>query len=240
MTGPEEAVAENIEQPEESQDAGGTLDQSQPSATISGADARAVLASDPESVPQHVTLEYNNTAINSVNSHDNASASAIHENVSPSEENDDQDDLQSLISFSEAEDTIACRLDEQTYDVQIPLELFLKNNSLATREETKADNENCKQPNENVTPNDTVGVNEFGDFVAPEINFFEDAVTEDDLTIQNEQPRLSLDNVVIFSLTTEQALLTSPPKRQISLNEEKNVNFSKNISNSPVGRRKET
>ena len=204
---------------------GGTLDQSQVSATIFGTDSQAVLASDQGSVPQPVTLEFNNTTIDSVNSHDNASAS-LSENVSRSEENDDQDDSESLISFSEAEDTIACRLDEQIHDVQIPLELFLKNNSLATREETKAYNDNCKQPNENVTPNDTVGVNEFGDFVAPEIKFFEDAVTEDDLTRQNEQPRLSLDNVVIFSLPTEQGLLSSPPKRQISLNEEKNVNFS--------------
>ena len=225
MTAPEEAGAANAEEAEEGHDAGETLDQSHPSATIFGADPQAILASVPGSVPRQVALESNSTVINSVNPPDNASASTILENISPSEENVDQDDLQSLISFSEAEDTIAGRLDEQTQDAHIHLEQSL-NNSLSTSEETQADNEDCWQQNENVPPNDTVRVNEIGDFVVPEIKFFEDAIVEDDLPIQNEQSRLSLDNTFIFSLPTEQALITSPPKRQISLNEENNVNFS--------------
>ena len=219
---PDEAVTGNVEVAE-GQDEEKTRDEPQPPAKF----FRAVSQSSFQgSVHRQINLEYNNAIINSVNFLDNASASTIPENVFPSEKNDDQDDWESLISFSEAEDTIAGRLDGQTHDRQIPLEQSLNSNSLVTSKEIRTENEVCSQPNENVTPNDTVGINEMGECVAREIKVFEDAITEDDLPIQNEQPRLSLDSTVIFSLPAEQALITSPPKRQVSLNKENNVNFS--------------
>lgn len=231
----EEAATENVEVAEGQDEK--TSDEPQPSAKFFGA---ASQTSPQGSVHQQISLEYNSTIIDSVNFLDNASASTIPENVFPSEKNDDQDDWESLISFSEAEDTVASRLDEQTHDMQIPLEQSLNNNVLVANKEIRTENEVCSQPNENFTSNDTIGVNEMGECVAREIKMFEDAVTEDVLPVQNE-PRLSLDSTVIFSLPAEQALVTSPPKRQISLNEKSNVSFSfKNIANILVVRRKET
>ena len=207
MTIPQEAVTPNVEVPEECQVAG---EQTQLTSTIFGTDPQAQVQG---SVLRQVPLEITN-----------ANADTTFKTIPCSEENANRDDSESLISFSEAEDTITGPLDEQTHHAQIPLGQPLNNNTLATSEESAYD-ELCRQQGENVTPNDIVGVNPMGEFVAPEIKFFKDAITEDDLAIQNEQPRLSLDNTVIFSLPTEQGLITSPPKRQISINEENNVNI---------------
>jgi len=227
ITFPEEIVLETVEDAEEVQDAEEKLDRSQPYAPILDTNPRPIFASDQESVSQYVMLEQDNAVKNSIDSvsPDDAITDIIPQHNSTTEENTDQDDVESLISFSEAEDTIASGPEERIGDVQIPLGEALQDALMASNEEAEGKVDIRSQPNEYITPNDTVGVNEMGDFVAPEINFFEDAITEDNRSIRNEQPRLALDNLVIFSLPTKQARITSPPKRQISLNEQNNVKF---------------
>lgn len=123
---------------------------------------------------------------------------------------DDQDEWESLISYSEAEedDTIEhpTANDRGTSSEQETL-------PAGDVEET---NEHPMIP----SPNNTVGIDEMGQFAAPQFNFFEDPPEPD----QPVQTRLSLDNTAILSFPTEQNLVTSPPKRQISaLNQLDNV-----------------
>ena len=115
---------------------------------------------------------------------------------------DDQDEWESLISYSEAEDN---SIDHATTNDQ----------SSASEHDILrvADIEEMHEDPVVPSPGDTIGMNEVGEFVAPQFNLFED-------TSDSEQPaiktRLSLDSTTTLSFPTEQNLITSPPKRQIS------------------------
>jgi hypothetical protein len=157
----------------------------------------------------------------------NAIATAKKEDQSR-QEMDDDEDWESLISFSEAENSATeGDLGDQTRNVQILAGHSAKDaQETIISEEVYATEEIAGQLLESITPNDTVGTNEIGQFVTPEINFFEDTITTDDLPTQNDNKTLSHDNTIMFCVSTEQALITSPPKRQISsLNQQDNVSF---------------
>jgi len=148
---------------------------------------------------------------------------------------DDQDGNESLISFSEADDTI--EIHDKTNVAQ---------KSFEQTKQTEAGEEPVghETPSDkNITPNDTVGINEMGDFVTPEINFFEDTIMENKGVPQTANERLSLDNTAIFSFPANQTLVTSPPKRQITALNEPNNNvfpFPPKFSNSFLVRQQET
>jgi hypothetical protein len=62
------------------------------------------------------------------------------------------------------------------------------------------------------------------------INIFQDVISEDDILTKVPSARQSLDNnSVIFSFPTEQALITSPPKRPLSTSTQDNVSPSNSI-----------
>jgi hypothetical protein len=141
----------------------------------------------------------------------------------------DDEDWESLISFSEAENSATeGDIDDQTKNVQILVGQDAQ--KIIISEEVYAAEEIASQSLESITQSDTVGINEIGQFVTPEINFFEDAITTDDLPTQSDNKALSHDNTVIFCVSTEQALITSTPKRQISsLNQQDNVSLNSKI-----------
>jgi hypothetical protein len=119
-------------------------------------------------------------------------------------------DLESLISFSEADDTI----DVGKMDRSIA--------SIPTKEATIdgtvefAAEEIPVSLDERLTPNASVGVNEMGEFVAPDINIFVDPVSIQENKPQSETVRLSMDTNVIFKFSLDQDIIKSPPKRQTS------------------------
>jgi hypothetical protein len=115
---------------------------------------------------------------------------------------DDQDDWESLISYSEAEDNTVDQLSVQAPHISSDGEIL-------PTDETEEMNDRPVVP----SPIDTVGLDEIGQFVAPQINFFEDPSERDQPTVQT---RLSLDSTTILSFSTHQNLVTSPPKRQSS------------------------
>ena len=123
---------------------------------------------------------------------------------------DDQDDWESLISYSEAEDNT---VDQPSLRAQ----RISSDGEILPTDEIEEMNDKPVVP----SPIDTVGLDEMGQFVTPEINFFEDPSETDQPTVQT---RLSLDNTTILSFSTHQNLVTSPPKRQSSaLNQLDNV-----------------
>lgn len=123
---------------------------------------------------------------------------------------DDQDEWESLISYSEAEDNT---IDHTT-----------ANDRGASSEQDTLPAGDVEETNVLPvvpSPNDTIGIDEMGQFAAPLFNFFEDPSEPDQPVVQT---RLSLDNTAILPFPTEQNLVTSPPKRQISaLNQLDNV-----------------
>jgi len=126
-----------------------SLDCSQLETPIFDPDSQIILASDQESVSQYVTLAHDNAVKNLADSAspDDPITDIIPERNSTTEENDDQDDAESLISFSEAEDTIASGLEERIGDVQIPLGEALHDALKASNEEAEAEVDICSQPN---------------------------------------------------------------------------------------------
>jgi hypothetical protein len=130
---------------------------------------------------------------------------------------DDQDDWESLISYSEAEDNMVDQLSVQAQHISSDGEIL-------PTDETEEMNDRPMVP----SPVDTVGLDEIGQFVTPEINFFEDPSETDQPTVQT---RLSLDSTTILSFSTHQNLVTSPPKRQSSaLNHLENVPLLPNLN----------
>ena len=129
------------------------------------------------------------------------------------------DDWQSLISFSEADDTTADNNFEAEFDRQIPLEPEVKDTSQDPDAQTMDADEmrlDSQPSNEQPSPRTTVGINEMGQFVAGEIKLFEDCIDTDDIPVPKGNSRESLDNTITFSFPAEQALITSPPKRHLS------------------------
>jgi hypothetical protein len=125
------------------------------------------------------------------------------------------DDWESLISFSEADDTIGVEnINAEEDNVQNPME---PSGQEAEQNMGTSKTELSSLPSEEKpTPAATVGINEVGEFVSAEIKFFEDAVETDEVPVQNGNPRESLGNNVTFSVPPEQALIKSPPKRHLS------------------------
>ena len=121
-------------------------------------------------------------------------------------------DLESLISFSEADDiTVDQDLEVQVETTQVSIEQASQDTAIAS-EEPDVEGKVSSQATENITPSDSVGINEIGQFVTPEINIFEDPTATDESSAKNNQ---TLDGSVIFCFSAQQALITSPPKRQI-------------------------
>jgi len=120
---------------------------------------------------------------------------------------DDQDDWESLISYSEAEDNT---VDQPT----VPDQHISSEGAMLLTGDIGEMNNNLPSPSH------TIGLNETGQFVAPQIKFFEDSDADQPLV----QTRLSLDSTKILSFSTQQNLVTSLQKRQIStLNQPDNV-----------------
>jgi hypothetical protein len=142
-------------------------------------------------------------------------------------EQDEIPDWDSLISFSEADDTALLDA-EPAHDMQIPLGPSIK---YATEEmnsqEMDADEDlSVTVPHQyavNTVPT-LDGLDGTGRVVDKDIQIFEDAPM-DDIHVQTASARQSLDNnSVIFSFPKEQTLVTSPPKRPVSeFNQQDNV-----------------
>jgi hypothetical protein len=115
---------------------------------------------------------------------------------------DDQEDWESLISYSEAGDNTVDQSSVQAQYISLDGEIL-------PTDETEEMNDNPIV----LSPIDTVDLDEIGQFVSPAINFFEDPSETDQPTVQT---RLSLDSTTILSFSTHQNLVTSPPKRQSS------------------------
>jgi len=129
-------------------------------------------------------------------------------NAPPIEDNR-MDDLDSLISFSEAEDNDAQNLNEhQSHTVNLD-ELQVEEN-LQPLEHSTASTE----PNE--TPAVTVGVNEIGEFDAGRVEVFEDAAPAEEDNTRKDVNRLSMDGNVILKFAFDQKIVRSPPKRHNS------------------------
>jgi hypothetical protein len=127
------------------------------------------------------------------------------------------DDWQSLISFSEADDTTADNnFEVETFEGQLPLELAVKDTSQDPVIDAGEILLDCQPSKGQPSPRTTVGINEFGQFVAADIQLFEECIDTDDIPLSNGNSRESLDNTVTLSFPAEQALITSPPKRQLS------------------------
>lgn len=224
----EGAIGASAKEDEEIQDSVEHISQLQTKTNLESMDEIIVLDNN---LPAIAIAEVNDTAVNSVTLTEpvNAVPSTTMEYQSRPQIGDDED-WESLISFSEAEDTTPDQdLDDQTHDMQMPVGQSIK----SALEAMADDEEFSSRLNENVTPNYTVGINEIGQFVVPEINFFEDAINSSGLPLQNDWPRLSLDNTVIVSFPLEQALIPSPPKRQIpSVKQQDNVSLPSEITNS--------
>jgi hypothetical protein len=161
--------------------------------------------------------EVPHTVLTSPKPHDDNGDSSVHPlSLSGIGYNGDTEDWESLISFSEAGDTSAeYDLSEQTHDMQIPIGQSIRE-ALEDIIDQDTEDEGVfteTQAKGESVPNDTVGLNENGQFVSPEINFFRDGTES---KTSNDMKRLSLDNAAIFSFSAEQALITSPPKRDFS------------------------
>lgn len=130
------------------------------------------------------------------------------ENAPPIEDNQ-VDDLDSLISFSEAEDNDAQDLNEQESHT-VNLDELQGEENFQPLEHSTASTE----PNE--TPAVTVGVNEIGEFIAASVEVFEDAAPAEEDTTRKDVNRLSMDGNVIFKFAFDQTIVRSPPKRHIS------------------------
>jgi len=130
----------------------------------------------------------------------------------------EDDDSESLISYSEAEVTVETATLEDIQHVNDPLAhsvtVAIDNFVQITSEEA----EMTALPNF-VASADTVGIDETGQFTAPAIHILEDQVPSDNLPML----RQSLDHSVLFSVSTEQIIFPSPPKRQLSICHEDNV-----------------
>ena len=97
---------------------------------------------------------------------------------------DDQDEWESLISYSEAEDNT--------------IEHPSANDRGAPSEQDTLPGGDVRETNKHPmvpSPNNTVGIDEMGQFAAPQFNFFEDPSEPDQPVVQT---RLSLDNAAIL------------------------------------------
>jgi hypothetical protein len=131
----------------------------------------------------------------------------------------DDFDAESLISYSEAEITVEASKQEGTQDLQIPSGHSANDAIVSFVEKAIEEVESTVHLTEMVTPAETVGINETGQFTSPAINIFEDQVNSDNPS----NPRQPLDHSVIFSFSATQIVIPSPPKRQISDNQENSV-----------------
>lgn len=133
------------------------------------------------------------------------------------EKQNGDDDLESLISYSEADDTtISSNVSERTPDMQVPSRESVQDvRDIVIWNKINA-KEMLRRSIKNATPNDTIDDNENGQSVVSEIRLFKDTDVEDDLGSYNETKGLCLNDI-------EQAHITSPPKRQISFNQNDNV-----------------
>lgn len=119
-------------------------------------------------------------------------------------------DLDSLISFSEADDTIINQIpDEGGRNSLHPTEEDIASKELNAEEMSGAHDE---IPN----PSNSFGVDEKGEFVIENIKISEDPPSADEEAVGKDANRLSMDGNVIFKFNFEQEIISSPPKRQIS------------------------
>ena len=114
---------------------------------------------------------------------------------------DDQAEWESLISYSEAEDNPV----DEAPDIYQGIS---SERVILPTEEIEEMKEQPVFP----SPNDTVGLDEIGQFVKPQIYVFENPSDQQ----PSVQTRLSLNSSIIPFLPTEQLVITSPPKRQSS------------------------
>ena len=108
----------------------------------------------------------------------------------------EDEDSQSLISYSEAEITMETAIVENIQEVDVRTDF------------------GEVEGTDLVTPADTVDVHETDQFIVPTVHISEGQIPSDNLPMS----RQSLDNSVIFSFSTEQIVIPSPPKTQISAN----------------------
>lgn len=126
-------------------------------------------------------------------------------------------DWEDLISYSEIDETKELAFDNIELDSN---ELLLEPTD--SRLDTKVSIAGS-------TAGATNGLDEMGEIVSTEMAIFEDIPEEKDLPVTQE--RQSLDNQVIFSIPPEKDLISSPPKRQISLlYEQENVHICSDLS----------
>ena len=126
------------------------------------------------------------------------------------------DDWESLISFSEADETGEFAMDTDAPDSNEGMSLEqLKSTAMFDDE----------APDAIVTAGVESCLDEMGEFVPSTITIFEDPCQQEDIpSSSGTRGRESLNNQVIFSLPTEKELTGSPPKRQISsLYDQENV-----------------
>ena len=127
----------------------------------------------------------------------------------------EDNDWESLISFSEADETR-----EFTMDITAP-----DSNEEVSLEQPTVTRKMEAEVSDPIMPVDTTSyLDERGEFVPSKITIFEDPIEQEVVPIFRTRGRESLDNQVIFSIPTEKELTGSPPKRPISsLDEQENV-----------------
>lgn len=131
------------------------------------------------------------------------------------------DDWESLISFSEADETREFKMNTNAPD----------SNEMSLGQPAKAIVVEADAPDAITDADIMTCLDERGEFVSPKIAIFQDGTGQEDAVISRHRGRESLDNQVIFSLPTEKTLFGSPPKRQISsLDEQENVLNSLKVS----------
>jgi hypothetical protein len=141
------------------------------------------------------------------------------------QETRDDDDWESLISYSETGDTTSTNnVLEPTLDMHVSSKEIIQNDRVAVIQDKVNTIEGRSQSVGNINPNDTLGVNEIVQFASSEIKPFQDTEIEGNLEPHAETEGLCLNGTFTFSVHIEQARITSPPKRQISsLNQHDNV-----------------
>lgn len=128
-------------------------------------------------------------------------------------------DTDSLVSYSEAEVTVEVSVHEEIEGFQVPLGHSVNH---ANENVMQEDCNEVAPSTDTLTPADTVGIDETGQFTSGAIAFFEDKAIPDNIP----NPRHSLDHSVIFSFAAEQIVVPSPPKRLIPASHEDIVNYS--------------
>jgi len=120
------------------------------------------------------------------------------------------DDSESLISYSEAEITFETAILEDIQVVDVPLG---HSADVAIDSVVRTDFEEVEGTNL-VTTADTIDIHETGQITVPAVQILEDQILSNNLPMSGQ----SLHHSVIFSFSTEEIVIPSPPKTQISAN----------------------